>query len=164
LKYLQTGNFFGRINTSTHLENIILSDVVHSADRSDWHYHENAFFSFILKGRVLEENMKEQFRCSAGTLLFQHWQEPHYNICLQNHTKTFYVEIKKPWLEKHLLNNDQLQGSRHVDDPEVKLLFHNLYKESKISYSGTALGIQSTLIQRPQAIVVKQVRRNLTYL
>ena len=80
MKQSQKGEFYGQTNKTINLEGITLTDTVYTHDKVDWHYHENAYFTFILQGNVIEGNKKEIYNCSAGDLLFHNWQEPHYNI------------------------------------------------------------------------------------
>ncbi len=80
MKKLHKGEFYGQTNATVHLEGLTLTDTVYTHDKVDWHYHQNAYFTFILQGNVMEGNKKEIFSCSAGDLLFHNWQDPHYNI------------------------------------------------------------------------------------
>ena len=75
---LTTGQFYGHTNELLQLEGLTLTDTEYTHDYVDWHYHENAYFTFILDGLVLEGNKKETYHCSTGSLLFHNWQESHY--------------------------------------------------------------------------------------
>jgi AraC family transcriptional regulator len=58
MQHLQTGQFFEQTNTTIHLDGITLTDTEYTLDKVDWHYHENAYFTFILQGNVIEGNKK----------------------------------------------------------------------------------------------------------
>lgn len=95
MRHLQTGQFYGQTNTIHNFEGITLTDTEYTHEKVDWHYHENAYFTFILQGNLIEGNKREIYKCSAGTLLFHNWHESHYNIKPKGFTRGFHVEIDK---------------------------------------------------------------------
>ena len=62
MKHLKTGQFYGITNETIHLAGVTLTDTEYTHEKVDWHYHENAYFTFLLEGAVLEGNK----RCSVG--------------------------------------------------------------------------------------------------
>lgn len=56
---LTNGQFFGQTNDTTYLNGVTLTDTEYTHEKVDWHYHENAYFTLILEGRVIEGNKKE---------------------------------------------------------------------------------------------------------
>lgn len=147
MKQLQTGEFFGLTNQTIHLDGITLTDTEYTHDRVDWHYHENAYFTFILQGNVIEGNKKEVYNCDTGSLLFHNWQDPHYNIKPEGYTRGFQIELKNAWLYTLDFNIDQLQGSMKIANVDIKFLLYKIFKETKIEDNTTALSIQSLLLQ-----------------
>lgn len=59
MKVLTTGQFHGQTNKIHTLDGITLTDTEYTQAKVDWHYHENAYFTFILQGQVLEGNKKK---------------------------------------------------------------------------------------------------------
>ena len=55
---LQTGQFYGVTNETTTHGGLTLTDTEYTHEHVDWHYHQNAYFTFILDGRVIEANKK----------------------------------------------------------------------------------------------------------
>lgn len=147
MKQLLTGEFFGQTYQTIHLDGITLTDTEYTLDRVDWHYHENAYFTFILQGNVIEGNKKEIYNCSAGSLLFHNWQDPHYNIKPEGYTRGFQIELKNTWFNALDFNIDQLQGSLKIANVDIKLLLYKIFKETKIEDNTTALSIQTLLLQ-----------------
>ena len=113
MKKLLTGQFYGQTNQTIYLDGITLTDTEYTHDKVDWHYHENAYFTFILQGNVIEGNKKEVYNCSEGSLLFHNWQEPHYNIKPTGFTRGFQIELEQKWIDAFAfdLNNLQLLSS-----------------------------------------------------
>ncbi len=147
MNQLQTGEFYGQTNQTIHLDGITLTDTEYTLDRVDWHYHENAYFTFILQGNVIEGNKKEVYNCSAGSLLFHNWQDPHYNIKPEGYTRGFQIELKNTWFDTLDFNIDQLQGSMKIANVDIKFLLYKIFKETKIEDDITALSIQTLLLQ-----------------
>lgn len=146
MKYLMTGEFFGLTNQTIHLNGLTLTDTEYTQEKVDWHYHENAYFTFILQGNVIEGNKKEVYNCSAGSLLFHNWQEPHYNIKPAGYTRGFHIEIKKNWFEDLDFNIDHLQGSVKISSVDIKLILYNIFKETKKKDQFSLLSINTLIL------------------
>ena len=144
---LQTGQFYGQTNQTIYLEGITLTDTEYTHDRVDWHYHENAYFTFILQGNLIEGNKKGTYACSPGTLLFHNWQDPHYNIKPQGVTRGFHIELEQKWTDAFLFDLNILQGNIRISDPDLILLQYQIFKETKVNDDTTALSVQSLLLQ-----------------
>lgn len=147
MKQLQTGEFHGITNKTVHLDGIVLTDTEYTRHRVDWHYHENAYFTFILEGNVIEGNRKEVYNCSAGSLLFHNWQEAHYNIKPEGFTRGFHIEVKNDWFKQFSYDIAALQGSINISDPAAKFLFYKMFRETKTGDNVSALSVQSLLLQ-----------------
>jgi AraC family transcriptional regulator len=156
MNHSPTGQFYGLTNKTIHVNGITLTDTEYTQPKVDWHYHENAYFTFILQGNVIEGNKKEVYHCPAGTLLFHHWQDPHYNIKPEGFTRGFHVEIDKHWFDPLLLGGENLEGSVNITNPDVKLLMHQIFRETKIEDGISALSIEALLME----ILEKLNRKN----
>ncbi|MEI9809919.1 MAG: hypothetical protein WDO16_19755 [Bacteroidota bacterium] len=120
MKHSRKGEFYGQTNKTIYLDGITLTDTVYTHDKVDWHYHEHAYFTFILQGNMIEGNKKETYHCFPGSLLFHNSQEPHYNIKPGEFTRGFHIEIEKEWLDNLDFNIDFLQGSTNLSNPDLK--------------------------------------------
>ncbi|MBD2705662.1 helix-turn-helix transcriptional regulator [Spirosoma sp. BT702] len=144
---LTTGQFYGQTNELIQLDGLTLTDTEYTHDWVDWHYHQNAYFTFILEGCVLEGNKKETYHCSAGSLLFHYWQESHYNRKPPGFTRGFHIELEPDWLAGLDLDLSQVQGSLNLIDPQLKVLLYKIFREFKLEDSIKHLAIQSLLIE-----------------
>lgn len=147
MKELQTGQFYGETNVTTYLDGVTLTDTEYTNKKVDWHYHQNAYFTCILAGKLIEGNKKESYNCSAGSLIFHYWQEPHYNIKPAGFTRGFHIEVNQEWIDTFNLDIRELHGSMLVWDPRPKLLLSKIYKETRIKDNTTAVAIQSLLLK-----------------
>lgn len=147
MKQSRTGEFYGQTNTTINLDGVTLTDTVYTLDKVDWHYHENAYFTFILEGNVIEGNKKEIYNCSAGSLLFHNWQEPHYNIKPEGFTRGFHIELDKSWFDDLEFDTASLQGSMNIANPDLKFLLYKIFRETKIHDASTPLSTQALLLE-----------------
>lgn len=123
-----------------------MTDTEYTKDYVDWHYHENPYFTFIIHGGLIEGNHKETYNCSAGSLLFHNWQEPHFNRKPDIYTQGFHLEINQDWCDKFVIDLNQLPSNLNIQNPQVKILFHNIYKETKLFDKASFLAIESLLL------------------
>jgi AraC-like DNA-binding protein len=147
MKQLQTGQFYGQTNNALYLNGATFTDTEYTVEKVDWHYHKNAYFTFILQGKLIEGNRKEIYNCSAGDLLFHNWQEPHYNIKPIGFSRGFHIEVEQKWMDEFSLHLNDLQGSIRISDPDIKFLLHKIFKETKINDNITPLSLQGILLQ-----------------
>ncbi|MCG2614560.1 AraC family transcriptional regulator [Terrimonas sp. NA20] len=146
MELLKTGQFFGQTNQRTQLNGLTITDTEYTHDKVDWHHHESPYFTFILQGAVLEGNKKDTYHCAAGSLLFHNWEDAHYNIKPPGFTRGFHIEIDDHWLRQFDINLHNIQGSTAIKDPQVKLSFYKLFKESKMNDAASQVAIPSLLI------------------
>jgi AraC-like DNA-binding protein len=147
MNHLKTGQFHGMTSQTILMDGLTLTDTEYTHNEVDWHYHENAYFTFILQGSVIEGNKKEIYNCTAGSLLFHNWQEPHYNVKPDGFTRGFHIELDKHWVHNSDFNFGGLTGSINIQNPDLKLLLYNIFRETKIKDETSALSIQSLLLQ-----------------
>src|SRR5882724_11398385 len=148
MKLLHSGEHFGANKNTLDLNGCILTEAGYTPQMQvPWHYHENAYFYYHVRGHMLEVTREQSFTCSPGTVLFHHWQEPHYNTNFSKDAGFFHVELSKRWFEKHELNASIFQGSNHMGHPLFKSLFHKIYKESKINDGTTSIATEGLLLQ-----------------
>lgn len=147
MNHLQKGEFYGQTNKTICLDKITLTDTVYTHDKVDWHYHEHAYFTFILQGNVVEGNKKEVYNCAPGSLLFHNWQEPHYNIKPKGFTRGFHLEIEKKWFDNSSLDITSLHGSTNILNPHIKLLMYKIFRAAQIKDPSTAISINSLVLE-----------------
>lgn len=139
------GQFYGKEKETLILNGVILNDADYINDFVDWHYHENAYFTFLLAGAALDGNKKTTHECSAGSLLFQNWQEPHYNVKSKQYTRGLHVELKPSWFAFYELPATLVEGSMRITDPALITIMYNVFKEMK--YGASQLAIDALLVQ-----------------
>lgn len=147
MKTLSNGEFFGQTNETLNLDGLIITDTEYTHSFVDWHYHENPYFTFLIQGNMTEGNKKETYDCSAGTLLYHHWEDSHYNIKPDIFTRGFHIEITENWFKKFQLSKNQTEGSFNIKNPASKLLIHQIFKETKINDTSFELSVNQLLLK-----------------
>lgn len=159
--FLRTGHFNGQTNRKIHLNGITLNDTEFAPEHIDWHCHENAFFTFILQGKIIESNKKESYHCSAGSLLFHSRQEPHYNVQFDSFMRCLLIEFDENCFDDYAFDIKALQGSFSIENPDIKFLFYKVFRETRISDDVAATSIQMLLLKvTGQMLQFKQSERN----
>jgi len=146
MKNLRNGEFFGQTNEMLSFDGLTITDTEYTHSFVDWHYHENPYFTFLLQGNMKEGNKKEIYDCSAGTLLYHHWEDAHYNIKPDIFTRGFHINITKEWFEKFQLSQNQAEGSFNIKNPAVKLLMYQIFKETKLNDHSFELSVHQLLL------------------
>ena len=147
MEKLSSGEFFGVTNQKLETGGLILTNTAYTHDYVDWHHHENVYFTFLLKGKVIEGNKKGKLNLSAGSLLFHNVQESHYNIKPPGETRGMHLELQNQWIREMYPNVDVKEGSFELTCPRTKILFYKLWRESQISDDLSTLGIQNLVME-----------------
>lgn len=142
MEKLSSGNFFGNTDQTFALDGLIITNTEYTHEFVDWHYHENAYFTFLIAGKVSEINKSDHHRCLPGTLLFHNCQEPHYNVKPKGYTRGMHLEVSAEWLKKFAGENIA-EGSFEVINPLVKSLFHQILLSTKNPDDTTPLSLHS---------------------
>lgn len=148
MQLLQVGQHFGNTQQKLRLNGTILTEACCTTGvEVPWHYHENAYFYMHLKGTHEEVNKKNRITCQPGTLLFHHWQDPHYNTNFSQESRFFHIEIEKSWFQRFHLSPELLEGSQQLENRELNPVFNKIYKELHQQDNATQLAIDGLLAQ-----------------
>lgn len=147
MNYLQTGQFRGDTFQTIAFDGITATETEYDYKFIDWHYHENPYFSLTTMGACCDSNKRETLECGTDSLLFHNCQEPHYNSKTDVLTRGFQIELSQDWCRKFEVDLEKLPRSVIVQSPTIKLLFYNIYKESKLSDDTSNLTVDALLLQ-----------------
>lgn len=127
---LEKGKYLGVNKRQQAYGGIFMSNTCYHKDiRSDWHHHENPFFSFLLSGGSVEKRKSESIECIPGQVYFYNWQEPHKNTNYQDNTQNFNIELDVDWLKKSGINETAIAGSFVIKSTDIKFTIVKLFKE-----------------------------------
>lgn len=143
---LNKGEYFGKHHDELSLNLITLTDTQYTHPFVDWHYHQNAYFTFLIRGELFEANKKESYELKPGALLFHHWDDPHFNRIKDQYTQGFHIEIEAGWFEKYQLSQSIFKGSMQITDPILKRDLAQIYIASKMKDSCRDIAVESLLL------------------
>jgi AraC family transcriptional regulator len=152
MNYFSVGQFFGDTHQTVSFAGITATETEYNYQLVDWHYHENSYFSFVTQGHCRHINKREAFDCSPGSLLFHNCHEPHYNTKSSGLSRGFQIELSHDWCKKFEVDLDMFPSSVRITSPNAKLLFYNIYKESKLPDNTSNLTIDALLIETFETI------------
>jgi AraC family transcriptional regulator len=148
MRQLKSGQHFGATKKTLQLKGTILTEAGYIPHiEVPWHYHENAYFFYHLRGHLDEVNKKKTLTCSSGTLLFHHWQDPHYDKNFSTDASFFHIELESNWFLRHQINPAAIEGSMEFESPILKSIIQRIFKESKINDNITQLSVDGLLLQ-----------------
>ncbi len=147
MNYFSEGQFFGNTHQTTSFDGITATETEYNYQFVDWHYHENPYFSFVTQGNCRHINKRETFDCAPDSLLFHNCHETHCNTKSGGLSRGFQIELSHDWCKKFEVDLDQLPGSVRITSPNAKLLFYNIYRESKLPDNTSKLTIDALLVE-----------------
>ena len=160
MRTLSKGSYYGKKKFETHIDGIVLSEYDYLVSQTDWHYHENPYFMYILNGDLYDINKKEKSVCQAGSFLLHNWQEAHYNKKDSQFARGFHVEFESNWFNSKKLNLDLWEGSKLLQNPELHVIIGKLYYEFKCNDIFSNIAIELLLLELCEKIENQDHRSN----
>jgi len=157
MRYYSRGNYLVKNKSQADFDGILLSETIYSAGfTSNWHFHENPYFTFILNGGSIEERKKLSNECVPGQLLFYYWQIPHRNSNYQPSSRNFNIEFDKHWLNELGVTVTGINDVFLLDDINSKLMLLKIFKEYRQIDICSEIAIQSTGLKLLSSISKKE--------
>jgi AraC family transcriptional regulator len=83
-------------------------------------------------------------------------QSPHCNKGSGTRLETFFVELRTAWFETVGQREDTLRSVRHIQDPRIRILFHQAYREHALQLPNVEL-VMDGLLTRIVALLGRDV-------
>ena len=145
MKILTQGKYYGSQDVEVSFNGILLSRYNYTVDQTDWHYHENPYFMFVLHGDMMDCNSRAKTLCPAGSLMFNNWQETHYGAKHSRKAAGFHLELEKSLFKKNGIH--MTEGSQLIESPEIHFLFAKMYREFVFFDSYSQVSIEVLVMQ-----------------
>ncbi len=148
MKVIEKGKYLG-VNKSEQSFNEILLSKTHYPEglQSDWHYHENPYFTLILDGGSVEVRRNETIECVPGQVFFYNWQEPHKNFNYKEDSKNFNIELDANWIKKSGVNENAITGICCTTNPDVRFLITKVFKEFLLNDNCSSLSVNTLTLE-----------------
>jgi len=147
VKVLPKGTYYGKQNSEDNYSGILLSQYQYTVEKTDWHYHENPYFMFVLHGDMVDGNARAKTLCPSGSIMFTNWQEAHYGAKHSEYASGFHLEFQKSWFRTQGIQIDLLEGSQFLENPKIHFLFAKLYHEFLVSDTYSTVSVELLLVQ-----------------
>ena len=147
MKISNKGKYYGNLNSEKLFNGILLTQYDYHEDSTPWHYHENPYFMYVLKGNMMDCNKKVKSLCPAGSLMFNNWHEAHYGSKHSTQASGFHLEFERKWLKENGIPHSIWEGSQQIENPTMHLLFAKLYHEFIISDQYSDVSVEVLLLQ-----------------
>ncbi|TMU56608.1 helix-turn-helix transcriptional regulator [Flagellimonas algicola] len=152
MKILTKGKYYGSPNSEVSFNGVLLSQYTYTGDKTDWHYHENPYFMYVLHGNMKDSNTRVQTLCPSGSLMFNNWQEAHYGSKHSDKASGFHLEFEVDWLKTNGIPLHLLEGSQLIENPQLHVLFARLYREFVLSDDYSEVSVEVLLLQICEAL------------
>jgi AraC family transcriptional regulator len=148
MENLEEGKFYGISKTQFYLNGLTIVDSqFYHYVNCPWHYHHNAHFAFTTKGNLVETHKKKQIQLSAGSLVYNHSNEPHCNSKYSDMVSALHIDIDTNWFRRYDINYAHIEGVKEIRSPVIKNVFHKLFKEVKCFDNASHLSMESMVLQ-----------------
>jgi AraC-like DNA-binding protein len=127
MKALSQKTYYGNHIQKIELSSLYLTETLYTHPKVDWHYHEKAYFTYLLEGHLFEGNKKENFHLSTTDLVFHNHQEPHYNTKPKQDARGVHLEIEDCFFDEYDIRGEYLSGTVLIQNPILKQNFHKIY-------------------------------------
>lgn len=142
MRILTKGTYYGSMHAEQEMNGILFSEYDYLTQRTDWHFHENPYFMYVLQGNLYDVNKKRTTTCPSGSFLLHNWQEPHFNSKESVYARGFHIEFEKSWFEKNNIDINLWEGSTLIQHPRLHHILARLYKEFKCADSYSELSCE----------------------
>ncbi|WP_422859394.1 helix-turn-helix transcriptional regulator [Flagellimonas sp. S174] len=147
MKIRKSGVYYGIKKTELKNFGFSVSEYDYHLPETDWHYHENPYFMFVLGGNVKDLNKKGSRLCPSGSFLFLNWQEIHKNTKESSHAKGFHIELDRNWFKEKELDLGLWEGSKMITHPNSHHTLAKIYYEFKVDDVFTSLALDALVYQ-----------------
>jgi len=131
MKILPQGTYYGSMHAEKCMNGILFSEYDYLTEKTDWHFHENPYFMYLLQGNLYDVNKKHKTNCPSGSFLLHNWQEPHYNSKESKNARGFHIEFERSWFQKNEIDINLWEGSQLIKNPKLHHVLAKLYAEFK---------------------------------
>jgi AraC family transcriptional regulator len=148
MKQYKNGAYLGPNVFEHRFSGLIISKNTYTPNfTSDWHFHENPYFAFILKGGSIEKRKKNSVECEPGMLLYYNDQEVHKNEKYKEGSQNFNVEFQTQWFQNMELNRAELEGGFTIKNPKIKNQFAQLLNHIDSTHISEKLIVEELVSQ-----------------
>jgi AraC family transcriptional regulator len=148
MKYFTKGKYLGSTKCELESEgNFMMITSYWNCPDSDWHYHENSFFTFVLNGGCQEVRKGYIHESRPGDLLYFEKGIIHKNSRYTQYSRNFNLELSDKWLTDYDVQFKIEPAGFALRKCDFKFLFIRLYDEFLNQDSASSVSMNNILLQ-----------------
>ncbi|MEM9362261.1 MAG: helix-turn-helix transcriptional regulator [Bacteroidota bacterium] len=147
MKIQKSGSYYGIKKLELKKKGFALSEYSYHLPETDWHYHENPYFMFVLDGQLKDLNKKRTELCPQGSFLFLNWQETHKNTKESPQAKGFHIELDRNWFKERELDRALWEGSKLIANPKLHHTLAKIYYEFMLDDAFSSVSMDALVLQ-----------------
>ncbi|UII76378.1 helix-turn-helix transcriptional regulator [Flagellimonas sp. HMM57] len=147
MKILKKGNYYGIRKLELENTGVSFSEYDYHLPKTDWHYHENPYFMYVLEGNLKDINQHKTTLCPPGSFLFHNWEETHMNTKETVSARGFHIELDRQWFQNKKLDTELWEGSKIMKDPRLHETLAKIYYEFKKDDDDSKLSMDVLMLQ-----------------
>jgi AraC family transcriptional regulator len=142
------GKYPGSTRNALEFEGNLLSLTSYkNCPDSDWQFHKNSSFTFVLNGGWVETRECHAHECKAGDVLFYDKGIIHKNSQYLDDSRHFNLELSEQWLRHYDVPFNPGHSAFVLKKCDIKFLFIQLYREFLDRDRASALSLSRILLQ-----------------
>jgi len=148
MKCFTKGKYLGSTQNKIEFDgNLAMTTSYRDCPDSDWHFHENTFFTFVLDGGCRETRKELAHESQPGDLLFYEKGAIHKNTHYTSYSRNFNIELNDQWMKNHDVTFNVDPSDFALRKCDFKFLFIRLYDEFLNQDSASSASMNSILLQ-----------------
>jgi AraC family transcriptional regulator len=141
------GNYLGQNSTQVNTSGLIISKSVYNEGQtSNWHFHDNSYLTFILKGGSQEKREHQNFECLPGMLLFYPAKEIHKNNNYTKGSMNLHLEFEDSWYKKFDIKETDFQRESIINNPILKCNLLNAITSLNAFEKFSTINLETSII------------------
>jgi AraC family transcriptional regulator len=148
MKCFTKGTYLGSTHNKLECEgNAMMVTSYWNCPDSDWHYHENSFFTFVLNGGCQEIRKEYTHESQPGDLLYFEKGIIHKNSHYTEYSRNFNLELSDKWLNDYGIQFKTDPAGFALRKCDFKFLFIQLYDEFLNQDSASLISMNNILLR-----------------
>jgi AraC-like DNA-binding protein len=147
LRVLIQSQYFGVQRRELFHKGISLSEYDYFEPGTPWHYHQNPYFMYVMKGNMIDINKSGSTLLPPGSLMFLNWEETHRSEKHSNKGRGFHLQLERKWLCAQGINASLWEGSQALHHPDFHLQLSKIHYEFRQADGFSIISIELLVLE-----------------
>lgn len=147
MQILKQSEYFGVQRLELLQRGLSLSEYDYLEPGTPFHYHENPYFMYVIRGNMVDVSRKRASLMPAGSMMFLNWQDAHRTDKHSTRGRGFHLQIDRQWLRQYEVDASLWEGSQLLNHPDFHLVLGKIYYEFRRADNFSALSVEMLVLQ-----------------